>query len=114
MLIKTLALHSLTYLVGITSSMAVHQVIPSQGARNRFERDTGTIATAITTQQIVNRSMKSDRLPVRQAKPQVNDKTPAQMPAQIPPNPKFKTGCKPPIDVPGRCFADVRVNRNVA
>ncbi len=111
MLIKTLTLHSLTYLVGITSSVAVHQVIPSDTAA-RFQSDTGT--TAIVTQQIVDRAIKSDRLLIKQAKPQVNDKAPIQMPAQITPNPKFKTDCKPPIDILGRCFADARVNHKVA
>ena len=111
MLIKTLTLHPLTCLVGIASSVALHQVIPSDTAA-RFQSDTGT--TAITTQQIVNRAIKSDRLPIKQAKPRVNDKAPIQVPAQITPNPKFKTDCKPPIDVLGRCFADVRVNHKVA
>jgi hypothetical protein len=111
MLIKTLTLHSLTYLVGITSSVAMHQVIRSDTAA-RFQSDPGT--TALITQQIVNRSIKSDRLPIKQAKPQVNDKGPIQVPAQITPNPKFKTDCKPPIDVLGRCFADARVNHRVA
>ena len=112
MLIKTLTLHSLTYLVGITSSMAVHQVIPSPGTAKRFQSDTG--ATATITRQIANRSIKTDRLPIKQAKPQVSVKAPVQVPAQITPNPKFKTYCKPPIDILGRCFADARVNHNVA
>jgi hypothetical protein len=112
MLIKTLTLHSLTYLVGITSSMAVHQVIPSPGTAKRFESVAGTTATI--TQQIANRSSKTDKLPIEPAKPQVNDKAPVQVPAQITPLPKFRTGCKPPIDVPGRCFADARVNHKVA
>ena len=111
MLIKTLTLHSLTCLVGITSSMAVHQVMPSEAAA-RLESGTGT--TAVITQQIANRSIKSDRLPIKQAKPRVNDKAPVQVPAQITPNPKFKTDCKPPIDILGRCFADARVNHKVA
>jgi hypothetical protein len=110
MLIKTLTLHSLTYLVGITSSVAVHQVIPSSTAA-RFQPDTGT--TAIITQQTVDRSIKSDRLPVKQT-PHVNDKAPILMPAQIRPNPKFETDCKQPTDIPGRCFADARVNHKVA
>ena len=114
MLIKTLTLHSLTYLVGMTSSMAVHQVIPSPGTAKRFESVAGTGMTAIITQQIANRSIKSDKLPIKPAKPQVNDKAPVQVPAQITPSPKFRTDCKPPIDVPGRCFADARVNHKVA
>jgi hypothetical protein len=108
MLIKTLTLHSLTYLVGITSSMAVHQVTPSPGTAARFQPGSGT--TAIITGQIVNRSVKRDRLPIKQTTPQANDK----VPGQIVPNPKFKTDCRPPIDVIGRCFADAQANYKAA
>ena len=104
MLIKTLTLHSLTYLAGITSSVAVHQVIPSDTAA-RFQSRT----TAIITPQVANHSTKGDRLPIKQAKPQ-----PIQVPAQITPNLKFKTECKPPIDFLGRCFANAKVNYKVA
>ena len=113
MLIKTLTLHSLSYIVGITSSIAMHQVTPSTGTTARFQSGTSTEA-AIITPQIANRSVKSDRLPIKQAQPQANDKAPVQLPAQIAPNTKFKTDCKPPIDVLGRCFADARVNHRVA
>jgi hypothetical protein len=102
MLIKTLTLHSFTYLVGITSSMAVQQVIPSPDMAARFQSGT----PAIITQQIVNRSIKGDRLPIKQAKQKASDKAPVQVPAQGAQNPKFKTDCKPPIDVLGRCFAN--------
>jgi hypothetical protein len=112
MLIKTVALYSLIYIAGITSSMAVHQVIPSAGTAARFQSGTGG-GTPIFTRQIANRSVKSDRLPIKQAKRQVNDKAPLQVPVQIAPNPKFKTDCKPPIDVLGRCFADAGVNYKV-
>jgi hypothetical protein len=108
MLIKTLTLHSLTYIVGITSSLAVHQVIPSPGTAARFQPGSGT--TAIITGQIVNRSVKRDK----QATPQANDKPPVQVPGQIVPNSKFKTDCKPPIDVLGRCFADALANDKAA
>jgi len=108
MLIKTLTLHSLTYLVGISSSLAVHQVIPSSGSAAGFQSDTTKVA--IITRQIVNRTVKSDRLPVKQAEPEANGKAPVQVPARIAPNPKLKTDCKPPIDVLGRCFADLGVN----
>jgi hypothetical protein len=85
--------------------MAVHQVMPSDTAA-RFQSGTGT--TAIIAQP--NRSIKSDRLPNKQAKPQVNENAPVQVPAQITPNPKFKTYCKPPIDILGRCFADASLS----
>ena len=41
MLIKTLALYSLVYITGITSSMAVHQVIPLAGTVAGFQSGTG-------------------------------------------------------------------------
>jgi hypothetical protein len=113
MLIKTLTLHSLSYIVGITSSIAIHQVTPSTGTTARFQSATSTEAATITP-QIANRSVKSDRLLITQAKPQANDKAPVQVPAQIAPNAKFKTDCKPPIDVLGRCFAYVRVSHRLA
>ena len=109
MLIKTLMLHSLTYLVGITSSLAVHQVIPSSGTAAGFPSDTST-KVVIIARQIVNRTVKSDRLSVKPAEPEANGKAPVQVPAPVAPNPKLKTDCKPPIDVLGRCFADAGVN----
>ena len=112
MLIKTLTLYSLTYILGITSSVAVHQVIASPGTVARFQQGSGT--TAIITGQIVNRSVKRDRLPIKQATPQANDKPRVQVPGQIAPNPKFETDCKPPFDVLGRCFADVLANHKAA
>ena len=108
MLIKTLTLYSLTYILGITSSLAVHQVIASPGTAARFQPGSG--ATAIITGQIVNRSVKRDRLPIKQPTPQASDKPRVQVPGQIVPNPKSKTDCKPPIDVLGRCFADALAN----
>jgi hypothetical protein len=106
MLIKSITLHSFTFLIGITSTMAVHQVIPSD-VTARFKSATET--AAIFSQQRANRSIKSDRLPLNLAKPHLNDQAPIQVPAQIAPNLKFKTNCKPPIDVPGRCFAEATV-----
>lgn len=99
MLIKTVTLHSLSYLVGITSSVAVHQVIPSPGTASVFQSGTA----AIGHQQVANRSTKSDKLPIRQAKRQLNV-----------PSFNFGTNCKPPIDVRGRCFADAGGTRKVA
>jgi hypothetical protein len=106
MLIKTLALYSLVYIAGITSSMAVHQVIPSAGTAARFQSGTAS-GTPVVAGQIANRSLKSDRLPTNH---QVNDNAPLEVPVQIAPHPKFKTDCKPPIDVLGRCFATAKVN----
>jgi hypothetical protein len=103
MLIKTLTLYSLTYIVGITSSIAVHQVIPSPGTPTGLQSD--------ITHQFVNRSVKSDRLPIKQVKPQADDKARGHVPGPI--APKFKIDCKPPIDVLGRCFADAGLDHEV-
>lgn len=111
MLIKTLTLHSLTYLVGITSSLAVPQLIPSSGTAAGFQSDT-RIEAAIIPRQIVNRTIKSDRLPVKQVGSGVNGKGgPVRIPAHTAPNREWKADCKPPIDLIGRCFADLGVNR---
>jgi hypothetical protein len=112
MLIKTLMLFSLTYIVGITGSVAVHQVVSSPGTATRFQPDSAMTATI--SGQIANRSVKRDRLPFRQATPQVDDKPRGQAPGQIAPNPKFKAYCKPPIDVLGRCFADAPASNRAA
>jgi hypothetical protein len=112
MLIKTLTLHSLTYIVGITSSIAVHRVIPSSGSSAGLQSDTHT-KPGIFTHQVVNRSVRSDRLLIKQVKPQADDKARVHLPGQIAPNPRFKIDCKPPIDVLGRCFADAGLNRKV-
>ena len=113
MLIKTLTLHSLTYIVGITSSIAVHQVIPSSGSSAGLQSDTHT-KPGIFTDQVVNRSVRSDRLLIKQVKPQVDDKARVHVPGQIAPNSRFKINCKLPIDVLGRCFADAGLNHKVA
>jgi hypothetical protein len=112
MLIKTLTLHSLTYVVGITSSLAVHHT-PSSGTEATFQSGSRT-KVSIIAPQIVNRTAKSDRLPIKQAEPEANGKGPLRVPVHIAPNPKWKTDCKPPIDVPGRCFAGARVDHKVA
>lgn len=92
MLIKTLTLHSLTYLVGITSSVAVHQNALWNPAGNRGD-----------VRQVVLRATKGDRLPIKPARPHA----PARPPTIVEPDFKIRDACKPPIDVRGRCFASV-------
>ena len=109
MLMKTFTWHSLTYIVGIASTMAVHQISP--GSLAGFQ--SGTTEAATTTGQIANRSAKSDRWSIKELKSQANDKARPHL-SRDAPNPKLKSDCKSPIDVIGRCFADVRVNHHVA
>lgn len=96
MLFKTLTLHSLIYIAGMTTAMAVHQAIPLPGL---------SAAPRSSLEQTANRSGKSDRLPMVQLKRRALDK----VPVRLQPRDLLKSGravCKPPIDVPGRCFAE--------
>lgn len=93
MLFKTLTLHSLIYLAGMTTSMAVHQTISLPGMSAGRQPFVG---------QTADRSGKGDRLPVVQPRRKVKE------PARVQPRDLLKSSkavCKPPIDVPGRCFA---------
>ncbi|WP_271606125.1 hypothetical protein [Bradyrhizobium sp. CCBAU 11434] len=101
MLIKTLTLHSLTYLVGITSSVAAYQnALWSPGANQT------------DTRQVVLRAAKSDRLPVTLTRSHARDNVPTRVPAVV--KPGIGDACKPPIDVRGRCFAAVALNSQAA
>ena len=111
MLIKTFTWHSLTYIVGIASTIAVHQVVPSPRSPAGFQ--SGTTEAATTTGQIANRSAKSDRLPIIDSNSHTDDRAPPLLSEQNTPKLKLKSDCKPPIDVLGRCFADARNNRHV-
>ncbi|WP_298873216.1 hypothetical protein [uncultured Bradyrhizobium sp.] len=101
MLIKTLTLHSLTYLVGITSSIVVHQNAPWSVGLNQTD-----------ARQIVLRATKSDRLPVKLTRSHAHDNAPAQLPTLA--KPGIRHACKPPIDVRGRCFASVALSSQAA
>ena len=103
MLIKTLTLHSLTYLVGLTSSLAVHQNGPWSPVADRAD-----------IPQIVLRTAKSDRLPIRRAMPRALGSSPAVSPASTGPGLKIRDACTPPIDVRGRCFAGADFNQHQA
>ena len=84
------------YLVSIASSLvAASQVAPSMNARAR---------SAITPYQVVNRSLKGDRLPIEQVGPETDLREYFKVPDRLVPK-KNDTDCKPPIDVRGRCFA---------
>ncbi|MBW7973899.1 hypothetical protein [Bradyrhizobium sp. BR 10289] len=95
MLFKTLTLHSLIYIAGMTTAMAVHQGIPLPGMSAEPQS---------FLEQTANRPGKSDRLPTMQLKRRALDKEPVrQQPRDL--LKARKATCKPPIDVPGRCFA---------
>ena len=97
----TRTLYSFTCFVAITSSLAASQSIPWDKAAYEPDISKGAITF---TGHIVNRAGKGDRLPIKRAEPDANDKAPLRMP----------TNCKPPTDVVGRCFANFRVNQTAA
>jgi hypothetical protein len=93
MRIKSVTLYSLPYVVGVASFLvAAHQVAPSLTTL-RLLSGTST-KSAIISGQVVNRSLKSDRLPIKQAVPQADDERQIKLPGQIAPNQKNKTDCK--------------------
>ena len=99
MLIKTLILHSLLPCVVAIASSIVANESALRGSAADLEQGASKEAS-IFAGQIVNRAVKSERLPVKPAQPQANDKAPVRIPAH----------CKPPTDVLGRCFANLKVN----
>ena len=111
MRVKNVTLYSLPYIVGVASLVvAVHEVVP---ALKPLPLLSGTsTANAIFSGQIVNRSLKSDRLLIEQAPSQASKsiKSPIQIkvPAQIAPNQKLKTDCDS-----GRCIADAGLYRKI-
>jgi hypothetical protein len=100
MLVKTLTLKSLPYIVGIAGSIvAAHNIAPSAGTTSGLQSDINTESTIIY-RQAVDRTLKGDRLPIRQAEPNTINNESVTVPAQITPNPRNENDCKPPIDTP--------------
>jgi hypothetical protein len=98
MLVKTLTLKSLPYIVGIAGSIvAAHNIAPSVGTTSGLQSEINTESTIIY-RQAVDRALKGDRLPIRQAEPNAtNDES-----VHSTPNQKNETDRKPPIDIPRR------------
>ena len=85
------------YLVSIASSLfAANQVAP-------ITLSDASAKSAIISQQVVNRSLKGDRLPIRQMTPETDVQDRSKVPTI--PDKKVGTKCKPPVEIPGRCFA---------
>jgi len=81
------------YLISVASPLlTVNELAPSLNVA--FSN--WSTKSAIISQQQVNRSLKGDRLPIRQAIPETDMRVFDR---------KIDSNCKPPIDVPGRCFA---------
>jgi hypothetical protein len=86
------------YLASIASSLfAANQVAP-------ITLSDASAKSAIVSQQVVvNRSLKGNRLPIRQMTPETDVQDRSKVPTI--PDKKVGTGCKPPVEIPGRCFA---------
>ena len=106
MLIKSVFLYSLPYIVGVASVMV---------AAHHFAPLLGTIPTTLSALpspegafrgQAANRSLKGDRLVVHHGPPHTKGKIYIKIPARMAPRPQLILRCTPPIDVPGRCFAN--------
>jgi hypothetical protein len=83
----SVTLYSLPYVVGLGSFLvAAHQVAPSLTTLRALS-DTSTIS-ALISGQVVNRSLKTDRLPIKQAVPRADEKGYIKVPAQIVPSQK--------------------------
>ena len=82
------------YLVSIASSLfAANQVAP-------ITLSDASAKSAIISQQVVNRYLKGDRLPIRQMTPETDVQDLPTIPDK-----KVGTECKPPVEIPDRCFA---------
>ena len=89
-------------LMSIASSLlAAIQIAPSTNVILSNE----SARSAITSYQVVNRSLKRDRLPIGQVGSETNLREYFKVPDRLVPHQKNDTDCKPPIDVRGRCFA---------
>ena len=106
MLIKTVVLYSLPYIVGIASSM-----VAARHFAPLLETTPTTLSAPTATDgafrgQVVNRSLKGDKLVVWHGPPHPKGKVYIKTPARMAPRPGHILRCTPPIDVPGRCFAN--------
>ena len=94
--VKLATLYLLPYVV-----IGVHEVAPTVNVALSDK----SAKSVIISEQVVNRSLKRDRLPIRQVAPETDVREHFKVPARLAPNQKNDTDCKPPIDVRGRCFA---------
>jgi len=116
MFTKTLTLNLLPYIVCVASSLlAAQQLMPSLGLASAFQ-SSGSPKGSIVSNQAVNRSLKSNRLPIMEtiggAEKSINEPAHiryAKFKNLVMQNLKIKFDCRPRFDVPGRCFADARL-----
>jgi hypothetical protein len=81
MLIKGLILYSALYIAGAASSLvAVHQIAPARHAVLISLSDTKVKSESVFG-QVVNRSLKGNRLPIQHGLPQAHDKLHYMVPA---------------------------------
>ena len=94
--VKLAALYLLPYVV-----IGAHEV----AATVNVALSDRSAKSAIISEQVVNRSLKRDRLPIRQVTPGPDVREYFKVPARLAPNQKKRHRLQPPIDVRGRCSA---------
>ena len=93
--VKNVTLSSIPYIVGVASLIvAAHYVAPSLD-------ETLSAKSESFSGQVINRSRKGDRSPIRRATPQITEKELITVPTPIPPSPEIVNACEH-----GRCFAN--------
>jgi hypothetical protein len=98
--IKNLTLYSLPYIVGVASLVvAAHQIAPSFKIVLHPQSDTNE--AAIFSGQVVNRSLKGDRLLIHGETTKAIEKEQRQVPTSIVPNREIQIGCEHLSDFSG-------------
>jgi hypothetical protein len=100
--IKNVTLYSIPYIVGVASLIvAAHYVSPSLDETLLRPLSEKSAKSESFSGQVINRSRKGDRSPIRRATPQITKKELITVPTPIPPSPEIVNACEH-----GRCFAD--------
>jgi hypothetical protein len=98
--IKNLTLYSLPYIVGVASLIvAAHQIAPS--FQVGLHPQSHTTEAAIFSAQVVNRSLKGDRLLIHGGASNAIGKEQRQVPTSIAPKREIQIGCERLSDFPG-------------
>ena len=102
--IKNLTLYSIPYIVGVASP---HYVVPSLDETVLRPLSEKSAKSESFSGQVINRSRKGDRSPIRRATPQITEKELITVPTPIPPSPEMVNACEH-----GRCFANAGVTHD--
>ena len=100
--IKNVMLYSIPYIVGVAGLIeAAHSVAPSLDETLLRSLSDKSAKSESFSGQVINRSRKGDRSPIRRATPQITVKELITVPTPITPSPEIVHACEH-----GRCFAN--------